>query len=726
MVRVHEAFPEELTSVDQWVVWRLVKRGERMTKVPCRVDGSPADSSSRATWSSCLDAMAAYVANPSFDGIGFVFSEDDPYVGIDLDECRDPATGDIEPWAVDILNSIDTYVELSPSGKGFHLIGKGKLPPGRRKEGPIEMYDSNRYFTVTGNHYGHSARRPVDIQASLLTLHAETFGKLAKPAAKRTAANDSVMAPTTPALEDQAVIDKILASGDAETFKQFQAGNWATLGYPSQSEGDLALAGMLARHAGPHTQQIDRLFRATGMYRDKWDEMRGADTYGAMTVAKALEGATKADAGAKVVHEMNDRFAVVQNGNQVKILDEGTAGEEFRLVTVKDFEVLAAPMPPVGKDSAAKTWLRSPARRFYSGVIFWPGKDAPGKYNLWRGFAVAPSPGDCSLFRQLVREAICARDAVVFEYVWNYLAHLVQRPWERPEVALVLRGGQGTGKNTAVDTVGALVGKHYCQINSVDQLTGRFNAHMRNIVLLHANEATWGGNKSEAGKLKSIITDAKIPVEMKNQDLIQIDNVVRLVVSSNEAWPVPIDPDDRRFLVLDVSDVFKQDQRFFGALHKQLENGGRQALMHDLLAVDLSAYSPRAKPATQFGADMKIRSADGPTRWAFECLNTGTMVRAGYVTPFDLAGAGQKVAKDLLYEDYVHWCKVSQERYPVQRAQFYRRIKELLGRAMTEIRPAAKPGQGRGREVKFASLSACRAAFAGAAGITGAVKWEPI
>ena len=305
-----ENFPKELIRRDQWVLWRFVEREGRMTKVPFQPNGAPADSANPATWSTCQDVMSKFQAEARFDGIGYVFSAADPYVGIDLDKCRDPQTGKVEQWAEDILAQMPTYSELSPSGKGYHLIGKAKLPSRGRRKGQIEMYESGRYFTVTGHRCSPEGVGAEDIQAPLMTVHAATFGaapaKASKAGAK--AANDAVMTPSAPTLEDQVIIDAILASSDAESFKRFQAGEWQALQYPSQSEGDLALAGILARHGANTAEQLDRLFRTTGMLRDKWDENRGAETYGAITVAKALEGVKQLSAVTLVVQEMNRRL----------------------------------------------------------------------------------------------------------------------------------------------------------------------------------------------------------------------------------------------------------------------------------------------------------------------------------------------------------------------------------------------------------------------------------
>lgn len=726
MERVLAEFPAELIVLPQWVLWKLEERDGRRTKIPYQPNGMKAGSTSSETWSDFQTVMEAFVKNSNYSGVGFVFSPDDPYVGIDLDKCRDPVTGVVEPWAVAVLDRISTYTELSPSGTGFHLIGKGKLPAAGRRKGQVEMYDSGRYFTVTGDRYGQSSSDAADIQASLTALHAEVLGKVPKPVKMQpaTTAHTSATSSGSHPATDQAVLAKMLASKDAQAFKQFQVGDWAALGYSSQSEGDLALAGMLARYAGPHPEQIDRLFRGTGMRRDKWDEARGANTYGEMTIAKALESAAADEAAAAFVAQMNERYAVIQNGSQVKILVEEQGDAKFGLLSRSDFDLLTFNTPsPQEKKSAASFWLRSPSRREYSGVVFQPGGAGAGKYNLWRGFSVEAQSGVCSLFWQFVREAICAGSDEVYAYVRRYFAHMVQRPWERPEVALVLRGGQGTGKNTFVDTMGSLVARHFCEVSSIEQLTGRFNAHLRKIILLHANEATWGGNKSESGKLKAMITDKTIPVELKMQDILHIDNYLRLVVSSNESWPVPVDADDRRFLILDVSPVFKQDTAFFGALHAELAAGGREALMHDLQTENLTGFSPRNKPATPFGADMKLRSADGPTRWLYEVLSGNAWHHNG-VPIFAASNAAASWSKNAFVEDYQQWSHRMHDRFPAPRDQLFKRMHALLGESMTDSRPSASAGQSRAREVVLASIEDCREAFAVKAGIAGAVVWD--
>ncbi|MEM1182923.1 MAG: DNA primase, partial [Acidobacteriota bacterium] len=148
-----KSVPEELKCLSQWVVWRSETRQGKKTKLPyCSRTGRPAKANDPATWSSFDEACRALAGN---DGVGFVFSEEDPYLGIDLDNVIDE-NGALCDWASRLLERFGSgaYVEVSPSGRGLHLIVKAQKPGDRCRRklgrGAIEIYDRSRYFTVTG------------------------------------------------------------------------------------------------------------------------------------------------------------------------------------------------------------------------------------------------------------------------------------------------------------------------------------------------------------------------------------------------------------------------------------------------------------------------------------------------------------------------------------------------------------------------------------------------
>jgi putative DNA primase/helicase len=150
---IPDAIPSELTALPQWVVWRYfwLEDRQKWDKPPLRVrNGNEASTTNSATWGTFEDAVWTYETG-DVDGIGFVFAKQNRLVGIDLDHCRDPETGLIDPWALSIVERFDTYTELSPSGTGVHLIAAGTLPGQGVKTTRGEMYDTGRYFTITGH-----------------------------------------------------------------------------------------------------------------------------------------------------------------------------------------------------------------------------------------------------------------------------------------------------------------------------------------------------------------------------------------------------------------------------------------------------------------------------------------------------------------------------------------------------------------------------------------------
>ena len=338
------------------------------------------------------------------------------------------------------------------------------------------------------------------------------------------------------------------------------------------------------------------------------------------------------------------------------------------------------------KDStAAIDFLKSSERREYLGLVFAPGQNIVGYYNLFRGFSVDPISGDCTLFWQHLYVVICNGNRHHYRYIKKWLSHLVQKPAELPGVALVLLGLQGTGKSIFVDIVGQLLGQHYLVLTRMEQLTGRFCGHLMDLLLVCANEALWGGDKAGEGALKAMITDPTMSVEFKGKDIIQVNNYKRFIVTSNESWPVPMDMDDRRFFVLQVSDSKKENKVYFKALLDQMNNGGREALLYDLLNENLDGFDVRSKPFSQYGFDIKLRGANPIVRWWYERLHDGVSIPVGVG---DQIGEGWNDApsKEALHESFMAFCNLHKLR-GMNRAVFGKELRKLMpGCVVSETR----------------------------------------
>lgn len=164
--------PDHLKSLRRWVCWRYEERAGKPTKVPYTArTGNKAASDKPETWSSFEDAMQAFQAG-GYAGVGIMLG--DGLVGVDLDKCRGPDSGEVAAWAAEIVSALNSYTEISPSGRGIHIIARGALPMGRRRTGNIEMYDGGRYFTITGDVIGDNYLVE-ERQAELEALHARIF-----------------------------------------------------------------------------------------------------------------------------------------------------------------------------------------------------------------------------------------------------------------------------------------------------------------------------------------------------------------------------------------------------------------------------------------------------------------------------------------------------------------------------------------------------------------------
>lgn len=268
----------------------MEEREGKDTKVPYRLDGRRASSTNPDDWTGFPEACAYLLRMRDADGLGFRLGEG--WAGVDMDKVRDPKTNTIQPWALDVIELLDSYSEISPSLTGFKVFCRGSLPPGRRRVGKLddymgtqlaglETYDEGRYFTVTG--LGVAPGALEDRTAALGRFHALYLPKEPEP---------TPSAPQrAPMGSDAELLEKMRQAKNGWKFWSLYQGDVSMHG-SDDSSADLALVAEIAFWTQDEGQ-IDRLFRGSKLYRPKWDEMHGERTYGAMTIAKALSGGQK-------------------------------------------------------------------------------------------------------------------------------------------------------------------------------------------------------------------------------------------------------------------------------------------------------------------------------------------------------------------------------------------------------------------------------------------------
>ncbi len=431
--------------------------------------------------------------------------------------------------------------------------------------------------------------------------------------------------------------------------------------------------------------------------------------------------------------ELNEKHAVIENhGGRCRVMEDpgnaestdvdGDGHSEITLQTFDDFrnrynnrKVLIGydknghPMEkPLGT-----WWLDHSARRQYHSITFSPGKDEkPGVYNLWRGFAMKPVPGDRHLrYLEHIKTNICGGDEKVLTYLLCWMARAIQKPNAPGEVAIVLRGGKGTGKTVFADVFGRLFGRHYWAVADAKYIVGNFNAHLRDCVVLFGDEAFWAGDRKHESVLKALITGRTIVIESKGIDAETSSNFVHLIMASNSEWVVPASYDERRFLVLDVAKTRQGDKPYFNAIMKELEDGGFANLLYMLQTMDLSHFNHRDVPATDALQDQKLHSMEPHEEWWLNKLRDGHL-RSGHES------WTSPIPKDALIDDYLFYAQRQSAGRRTTATRLTRFIEKCCSPGLNTFSGAFRgkdmngiPQEGSAVWWEFPPLAVCRSGF---------------
>lgn len=407
----------------------------------------------------------------------------------------------------------------------------------------------------------------------------------------------------------------------------------------------------------------------------------------------------------KVIERFNKKYALVNEDGKVVIFqfgfDDLMKRKRIDRLSTQDFntlymneKILVHPHPKdPEKDkysTTSRVWLTNKNRRQYiNGVRFDPTSQTPrdGILNLWEGFSITPAPGDWSLMKSHIRDIICQGDAVRYDFLMGWMARMLQFPAEQGEVAIVMKGGEGTGKGTLAKAIIKIIGQHSLAISNGKHLVSNFNSHLRDAIFLFADEAFFAGDKAHVGVLKSIITEPHLTVEAKFQNATQTPNFLHIMMASNEEWVVPASLDARRFLVLEVPNLVQKNYTYFSEIGRQMEAGGYQAMLHDLLAYDISNFNFRDAPHTEGLTNQQKLSLGVPEQWWKDCLERGYIFRSRLGLEADFSVWFNEATTELLYASYIEFSNAKRERNAMSR--------EALGKFMTHMGATSKRLRGR-------------------------------
>jgi hypothetical protein len=261
-----------------------------------------------------------------------------------------------------------------------------------------------------------------------------------------------------------------------------------------------------------------------------------------------------------------------------------------------------------GKDFLSM-WRKDETRREYEKLVFQPGREPPPKcFNMFIGWSIEPKQNDARIERWLdLIDNVANHDAAVRDWVLGWLAHLFQRPYEKPGVALVIKGKKGSGKDTPFDQLNQLLGKMYYNTGTPEKsIFSNFNGMMMYNLLFKFEEATYKDGKANEDALKYIVTTPDLDVQQKNKDSFNVANFSRFIFTTNNPVPVVTSDDERRFFFIQTSDDKRGQRAFWDETYEGFKHPEfAPALLHYLLHHDISNWKPRDYPETAYGKSVK-------------------------------------------------------------------------------------------------------------------------
>lgn len=712
-------FPERGVSLEDlicdaplWVAWRRDADGKRIPISP--KTGKACGTASTEGWGTQCEAerrveqLSARTSAPNDSaGIGIMLGPLPQYPGlylsgIDIDGCRDPESGVLEPWAAEILDRFDTYAEVSPSGGGVHVLfvcsdedrsalkAEGLIRPGSeygRDFSPCKRIEiaprlcGGKWLTYTGS-------------GILPTYLSEVLGDGMAMDVKRIGSED---------------LRWLFGEHGPAFLRDFQGQTERSSSIRDESGSGIGWRKALDLFGkGMTLEEVAEAFDADGGNAGEWwsrTDDRQRQRVLERACRRVLE--TRKVRLAELLDEFDDLddepgedddpdvwrvnrdYAVVDVPGGVAIAR--FKDDDFDLLSKSSFELKMANRRVLVRDKQAplsRYWLQHPLRKDFDGLVFDPSGRSPDRMlNMWRGWSVsADVSGSCERFLALIEDVVCPDDPAARDYLIKWFAHMVQYPAVKPGVTLVLIGGKGVGKDSLIEYAGGMLRpKNYVNMDTPTHLTGNFNAHLETCLLGHMQEGVFSGNIAQAEVLKARITGHRQAIERKGLDVFEVDSFTRLAITSNSWNAILASADERRFAVYNCAG--KKERAYYDALHQERLNGGPAALMSYLRSIDLADFDVRSPPDSHGLREQKLNSLRGVRAWWLDVLQSGRLPQGlgnSFEHTGDEEGADdwqthtQFVTTEVLRSDCMDWFR--QRRFegdPPPDRRFSKELKEI-------------------------------------------------
>ena len=397
---------------------------------------------------------------------------------------------------------------------------------------------------------------------------------------------------------------------------------------------------------------------------------------------------------------IQQRFAIIDLSSEMRVIDlekvramqSGCLRSELSMYKKSDAELRmkrfleAQPFACKPNLVIADFWTSTDTVEF-NATAFTPRLMPDSVLNFWVGPTAGAKPGNWRVLRDFVRDIICAGDEMVFSYMSRFIAHMLQKPEDKPGVMIVLLGGQGTGKGMFFKLLRSIWPSTTLLISDMDQVTGRFNDCLERNFIVCLDEAMFAGNKKAMDRLKSTVSESYVQIEQKFQPARPIESVHRFFASSNHDHFGHIERDDRRSVILRVSESRQQDTHYFAQISNALHDPDSiAAMVYYFQRKSLSGFDVRKKPQTDEHLTQKLKSLQGFERFWFEVLLSGHLSGTDKQVEFSGGWSGPTfVPTSTLIENYMSHNKQAQRFQTVQSMDVSTVVRRLC--------PSAKPGR---------------------------------
>lgn len=389
------------------------------------------------------------------------------------------------------------------------------------------------------------------------------------------------------------------------------------------------------------------------------------------------DGTVLDDSDIEILQQLNESYTHTVLGGKNIIVGQRTCqvqGSVFTFEALPEFIKRFLNMRWVGvgkkKKNQGQAWLEHPDKNYKpNGTGFYPDpKKCPdGVFNLFRGWQVKPVEGDCSIYLDHLKHVMCASDEASYAYLIGWMAHLFQQPDVKPNVAIVLKSVEGTGKGTMAEPLLEILGFHGNKTNGAYAIASRFNGTLASRLFIFADEVDLT-DKHVADRLKGIISETSVNLERKGLEIEPLPNYCRLIFASNHMRVLNAGIRERRYLVLEPSDAKAQDSAYFRELWGWIRDGGAAKLLHYLLQVDISGFDPYKCPQTKALIAEKLANLSGVNRFFYNEI----------MRPEPFGGKARIYAHELI-DDFVAWSVDDEAKISKPAAR------NLIGRMMAKL-----------------------------------------